>query len=233
MTDEAQRRAHEFKAAFLRRMAHEMRTPLASMLMLAELLADNAGGRLGEREVGYAEKLLQAGGEIRDLIEEVLDLSRLETGAVEVDTSEVALATMLEEVAAEFDDLAGDAPIELAAAVDAELPSTLRTDRVQLRRLLRLILAHAARATAEGIVRLRAHQGSEAMIELVVSDDGEGLTEEERREAFEPFAPGQRGLRLPIARRLAELLGGTLAWDGEELRGNTLVLRLPSATTAS
>ncbi len=211
----------ERKAAFLRKMAHEMRTPLGSMLMLAELLADNATGQLGEREVGYARKIQRAGSEIRELLTAVLDLSRIESGAVAVDVAEVPLAKLAE-------DLAEDLPIELRVA--DELPPTLRTDRLQLTRLLRYLLTDAAGAGAAG-VDLRFAAAGNGKIEIALGHDGTPIPEDRRETAFEPFPPGKRGsvgLALATARALAELLGG-----GLELRrgagGGTFVLTLPSS----
>lgn len=220
------RRAHEAKATFLRKMAHEIRTPLGSMLMLAELLADNAGGRLNEREIGYAHKIQRAGAEIRGLIEEVLDLSRIETGAVEVEAGEVAITDLIAGAAEDFEELAGDRPVELASAVDSEAPAAVHTDRRQLARLLRLLLARAARVTAEGTVTLRV-AAADPMIEIAVTEGGGPISEDQRATAFEPFQPGRRGLELAIARALAELLGGRLTVRPGEGSGNTWSLHLP------
>ena len=224
--DDGARQARELKAAFLRQLAHELRTPLGSMLMLAELLADNAGGRLSEREVDYAEKIQRAGTEIRGLIEEVLALSRIETGATPVERAEVSIAELLSELEASFDELAGDLPVELATAVDAEAPATVATDRRQLQRLLRLLLARAARVTAEGSVTLRATLAGPA-IELAVTDGGAPIPAEQRNAIFEPFQLGRQGLGLAIARALAELLGGRLELRPEDA-GNTWILTLPT-----
>ncbi len=215
------------KAAFLRKMAHEMRTPLGSMLMLAELLADNAGDRLGDREIGYARKIQRAGSEIRKLLEAVLDLSRIETGAVAAQRVDVPVAEAVEELWR----IAGERSIELDVALSDGLPATLATDRLQLVRLLDHLLAYAARAG--GPVGARLVAAGDA-VEIVVNHGGTPMPEAQRATAFEPFQLGQRGaeaLALPIARALAELLGGSLELEGGEGESDTFVLRLPSQHT--
>ncbi len=199
------------KAAFLRKMAHEMRTPLGSMLMLAELLADNAAGRLGDREVGYARKIQRAGAEISKLLETVLDLSRIETGAIVGHRAEVPVAEVVEGLWR----LAGEDSIELDVTLADDLPATLVTNRAQLERLLGQLLAHATGAGGPVGVRLAA---AEDAVEIRVGHGGTPIPEDRRASAFEPFQPGQRGaaaLSLPIARALAELLGGSLELRSE------------------
>ncbi len=199
------------KAAFLRKMAHEMRTPLGSMLMLAELLADNAAGRLGDREVGYARKIQRAGAEIRKLLETVLDLSRIETGAITARRAEVPVTEVVEGLWR----LAGEGSIELDVTLADDLPATLPTDQAQLERLLDQLLLYAA--VAGGPVGVRLAAAGDA-VEIRVSHGGTPIPEDRRGSAFEPFQPGQRGavaLSLPIAKALAELLGGSLELRSE------------------
>ncbi len=211
------------KAAFLRKIAHEMRTPLGSMLMLAELLADNAAGRLGEREIGYARKIQRAGSEIRRLLEAVLDLSRIETGAVTAHHAEVPV----DELVKELWRVAGERSIELDVALADDLPTTLATDRLQLERLLGHLLDHAARAGGPVGVRLVAG----GAFEIMASHGGAPIPEDQRATVFEPFQVGQRGaaaLNLPIAKALAGLLEGQLELSSEG-GGDTFVLSLPIA----
>ncbi len=194
------------QAAFLRKMAHEMRTPLGSMLMLAELLADNAAGRLGDREIGYARKIQRAGSEIRKLLEAVLDWSRIETGAVAVHRAEVPVAEVVEGLWR----IAGEASIELDVERGDGLPATLVTDRLQLERLLGHLLDVAARAGGPVGARLAAAGDA---VEIMVGHGGTPIPEDQRVTAFEPFQLGQRGaaaLALPIAKALSELLEGSL-----------------------
>ncbi len=218
--------AGELKAAFLRKLAHEMRTPLGSMLMLAELLADNAAGRLGDREIGYARKIQRAGSEIRDLLTAVLDLSRIETGAVAVEVAEVPLAELAEGLAEDFRQLAGGQSIELRVTVADGLPQALRTDRLQLTRLLRNLLGHAASSAAADVdLRFAAAAEGVPEVEIAVTHDGTAIPQDRRGTAFEPFQPGQRGssgMALATARAQAELLGGRLELRG----GDALVLTL-------
>ncbi len=214
----------ERKAAFLRRMAHEMRTPLGSMLMLAELLADNTAGRLGDREIGYALKIQRAGTEISGLLTAVLDLSRIETGAIATSRVDVPVAELVEEIR----QIAGDKSIEIDVELGVELAAVLSTDRLQVKRLLGHLLDHAGRA-ARGRVGLRLTAAGTA-VEIALSYSGAPIPEGQRATAFEPFQPGQRGtaaLALPIAKALAELLEGRLELERGEDGGDRFVLLLP------
>ncbi len=225
------RGVEELKASFLRKMAHEMRTPLGSMLMLAELLADNAGGRLSEREIGYARKIQHAGKEIRDLLTAVLDLSRIETGAVKVEDADVSVAELAEGLAEDFRQIAGGKSVELHVAGSDALPGTVRMDRLQLTRLLRHLLSHAAAAASANVnLRFSAAGTGAPGIEIALSHDGTPIPDERRVTAFEPFPPGQRGgagLALATAGALAELLGGQILLSHGSRGGDAFVLSLP------
>ncbi len=212
-------RPEERQAAFLRKLAHEMRTPLASMLMLAELLADNAAGRLGEREIGYARKIQRAGSEISKLLAAVLDLARIETGAVAAGSESVPLDELVEDLR----QIAEEKSIELAVELGDRLPAAVTSDRLQLKRLISHLLDHAARA-GSGRADLRFAAAGTG-VEVVLSHGGTPIPEAQRGSAFEPFQPGQRGaaaVALPIARALAELLGARLELRG----GDSFMLRL-------
>ena len=224
MSDLATTPSHEeLKAAFLRKMAHEMRTPLSSMLMLAELLADNAAGRLGEREIGYARKIQRAGSEISTLLTAVLDLSRIETGAIVA----VPVDTPVDELIEELQQIAAEQALEIEIERGDGLPATLVIDQLQLKRLIGHLLDHAGRAGSRAHARFNAGDG---VIEITISHDGAMIPEEQRASAFEPFQPGQRGaaaLALPIAKALAGLLGGRLELNAGSAR-DVFELRLPS-----
>ncbi|MCP3957605.1 MAG: HAMP domain-containing histidine kinase [bacterium] len=213
------------KAAFLRKMAHEMRTPLASMLMLAELLADNPSGTMSARELGYAGKIQTAGTEIRDLLQAVLDLSRIETDAIEATVRDVPVAELITEIEKDFAQLgrlAGGKPPELEISIDDALPTTIRTDPAQLRRLVGHLLAHAA-ATGGGPIDLTGAPAGDSEGGIVVTvGGGLRIPADQRPTIFEPFRPGsgrgKRALDLAIANALAGLLGGSLTpspGDGE------------------
>ncbi len=213
----------ELKAAFLRKMAHEMRTPLSSMLMLAELLADNAAGRLGEREIGYARKLQRAGSEISALLTAVLDLSRIETGAIDT----VPVDTPIDELIDEVQQIAAEQALEIEIERGDGLPAKLAIDQLQLKRLIGLLFDHAGRAGGSANMRFAAGEGG---LGITLSHGGTMIPEEQRASAFQPFQPGLRGtaaLALPIARALAELLGGRLELKAEGER-DMFELRLPS-----
>ena len=205
----------ERHAAFLRKMAHEMRTPLGSMLMLAELLADNAAGRLGEREIGYARKMQQAGSEISNLLAAVLDLSRIETGAFTAEPRRVEIT----DLATELRELAADKELSIDVEIADGSPETLDTDRPQLKRLVGALLDHCSRHPRDVEIGLRLAPVGDGGVAIELRHGGAPVPEDARESMFEPFQPGQRGaaaLTLPIARALAGLLGGRLelAHDG-------------------
>ncbi len=217
------RSAEERHAAFRRKMAHEMRTPLGSMLMLAELLADNTAGRLGEREIGYARKIQQAGSEVSGLLSAVLDLSRIETGAIAGQSGQLHVA----ELAAELRQVAADRQIAVDVEVADGLPATLATDRAQLKRLVGHLLDHLVRAAQQAEIGLSLAPDGEGAVAIELSHGGTPVPDDLRGTAFDPFQPGQRGkagLDLPIGRALAGLLGGRLEVAAE---GTSFVLILP------
>ena len=217
------------KAAFLRKLAHEMRTPLASLLMLAELLGDNPSGSMSARELGYVDKIQTAGTEIRDLLQAVLDLSRIETGAIEAAAGDVNVAQLTADIEKDFAQLRASRELEIQ--IDDELPASIRTDPAQLRRLVGHLLAHAAGAPGAGAIELTVAPGPDSSAGIAVTVGGLQIRADQRPTLFEAFQPGsgrgQRALDLAIAEALAGLLGGRLAPSPEDGEIEALVLYVP------
>lgn len=234
----ALRQAEERKARFLASMAHELRTPLSSILILADLLAESDSGNLTPKQLEYTAKIHRAATDVLALVNEVMDLAKLEAGRVEVYALPVSLADLAGELRKGVSGLAGEKGVPLTVDVTAGLPRQIRTDRNRLEAVLTTLLTAAFRHTDEGQVTLAlsplGEDGSEG-IEFAVSDTGDPVPEAQREAIFEPLAQadlrtsreyGGMGLGLAIARELARLLGGELALTASS-RGNTFILRLP------
>lgn len=212
------------KTRLLSALTHELRTPLGSVLMMSELLSENANGNLGQREVRYAENIHQATRDLLELIDQLGEMARIESGRMEVNRRTADPREVVREVA-ESARAAGDRPEdapEVAAEVAPEAPEAVTTDPDKLRRLLGLLLESALAVSGGEPVRLRLGSGAGGAAGAAVfevEDTGTALTDEERSALFVPFAAagprssrrfGGSGLGLPLAAALAELLGGEL-----------------------
>lgn len=201
---------------FLSAFAHELRTPLASFGMLADLLFDSAGARLGEPERRYCENMREVARDMQGLVGEMAELVRLLDGRAGARTGDVALERLVEEAEAAVRMRAWARGVALGGSLDPALPRRLRGDAERLRRILELLLGAAAgQARSEVSYRLDL-QGDD--LRVTVSSDGPPLPEAGQDVLFEPFgerlqtarAGGGRSLALPLALELARLLGGTL-----------------------
>jgi signal transduction histidine kinase len=224
--------APSWSTAFLSALVHELRTPLASLLLTAELLADDA--KLDARQSRFARNLLTAGGDLRALLDDLGELNRVHAGRIEPARSEVPLGELLAALEEACRESAPPAGPELAVAVAPGAPPTLRTDAARLVRALRLMVA-AAQSAGAGRVELRVSaEGAGERLRFALRDDGEPLPTD-AASLFVPFgssaaraqrAHGGHSLGLPLAAALATLLGGELtatAGDG----GPCLTLALP------
>jgi len=240
-------RANESKSQFLANMSHELRTPLNSLLILAKLLSDNVGRNLNEKQVRFAQTIYASGMDLLALINDLLDLAKIESGAV---TALNIGPTPLEDVKSElerlFRQVALEKKLDFAIDVAAGLPPTIRTDATRLKQILKNLLANAFKFTPRGSVRLRiAPRGREA-VAFSVADTGIGIASDKQKMIFEAFQQadgstsrqyGGTGLGLSISRELARLLGGELHLDSVPGKGSTFTLVLPlsderAATTA-
>jgi HAMP domain-containing protein/signal transduction histidine kinase/CheY-like chemotaxis protein len=243
-----------YKSEFLANMSHELRTPLNSLLILAKLLGDNPDGNLTDKQIEFARTIHTAGSELLGLINDILDLSKVEAGKMDVHVAEVAIADELAQLERTFAPLAEDKGLafELDFAPDA-LP-TISTDPQRLQQILKNLLSNAVKFTHEGSVQLRAglagddvRFGSDALAraERVVSfsviDTGIGVAADKQRLIFEAFQQadgttsrryGGTGLGLSISREIARLLGGEIHVTSAPGEGSTFTLYLPERYTA-
>lgn len=219
---------------FLSALTHELRTPLASLRMLAELLADAPQGHLGSQEKRYAENIQEVVQDIQALVGDVAELARLQAGRVQVRTDEVVLEELVDQVKESVRTWAWERGIALTDSLDPALPRLLRTDPDRLRKTLTLLLDVAvSHAESEVFFRLDLDGGN---LRVVISSNGPPFSEGALEGLFEPFDKslgtarrhGGRSLALPLAKELTQVLGGTLR-AGNRGGRPTFDLSLPAA----
>ncbi|MGW6395661.1 HAMP domain-containing protein, partial [Streptomyces sp. NPDC055103] len=252
-----------YKSEFLANMSHELRTPLNSLLILAKLLADNAETNLTPKQVEFAETIHGAGSDLLQLINDILDLSKVEAGKMDVSPTRIALVQLVDYVEATFRPLTAEKGLDFSVRVSPELPATLHTDEQRLLQVLRNLLSNAVKFTDSGAVELVIRPANadvpqsireqlleagslrdpEAdLIAFSVTDTGIGIAASKMRVIFEAFKQadgttsrkyGGTGLGLSISREIARLLGGEIFAASEPGRGSTFTLYLPLSPAES
>jgi CheY-like chemotaxis protein/signal transduction histidine kinase/HAMP domain-containing protein len=241
-------RVSTYKSQFLANMSHELRTPLNSMLLLSHLLSENDGKNLTAKQVEYAKTIHSAGKDLLGLINQVLDLAKIEAGRQEVELSSVYVSDLADNAKRLFSAAAQQKGLTFRVEVESDLPKTLTTDRQRLERILVNLLGNALKFTERGAVGLRIFrptsplllaQGElapERMLAFAVSDSGIGIPEAAQERIFAPFEQaesrtdrryGGTGLGLAIARESAVLLGGDLRVESREGEGSTFTCYVP------
>lgn len=225
-----------YKSEFLANMSHELRTPLNSSLILAKLLADNKDGTLTEEQVKYARAILSSNNDLLALINDILDLSRIEAGHVELADEVVVVDSVLQRLRETFEPMARQKGLALQIEADALAPSQLVADSQRLQQILKNLLANALKFTEHGKVSLHVRAGGSGRIRFEVCDSGIGIAREQLQVIFEAFRQadgstrrryGGTGLGLSISRDLAERMGGSIQVDSEPGRGSCFILELP------
>ncbi len=233
----------KYKSQFLANMSHELRTPLNSLLILSRQLADNAEGNLSEKQIRYADTIRQAGTDLMTLINEILDLAKIESGTMAVEIGQVRFSNLRDYVDQTFRQVAEEKGLHFTIELDNDLPPFIDTDDMRLRQVLRNLLSNAMKFTERGRVNLRIGrtQGSD-VIAFAVSDTGIGIPKDKQRLIFEAFQQadgstsrkyGGTGLGLAISREIAGLLGGDLRVESQVGQGSTFTLYLPTQYKAS
>ena len=248
--------ASKYKSEFLANVSHELRTPLNSMLLLSRLLSENESGSLSEREVEFAHTIGSAGNDLLSLINDILDLSKVEAGRMELDVASVALADVCADVERAFRPLANEKSLSFAIELDPVLPASIVTDQQRLGQVLKNLLANAFKFTQEGGVRLSIGypvddhtglpgdrlRGAERVIAFTVTDTGVGIPDDKLNQIFEAFQQadgstsrkyGGTGLGLSISREIARLLGGEVEVESVLGLGSRFSLLLPAASRAA
>jgi signal transduction histidine kinase/DNA-binding response OmpR family regulator len=228
--------ANRYKSEFLANMSHELRTPLNSALILSRLLADNKEGTLTAEQVKYAKAIHASNNDLLALINDVLDLSKIEAGHVELDVETVELPVLLARLRATFEPLAQQKGLELRIEPDTDAPESLLTDSLRLAQILKNLMANAVKFTERGHILLRVLRSEEKHVLFEVRDTGVGIPRDKLEVIFEAFRQadgstsrrfGGTGLGLSISRELARRLGGDIRADSEPGRGSVFTLRLP------
>jgi signal transduction histidine kinase/DNA-binding response OmpR family regulator/CHASE3 domain sensor protein len=228
-------RANEYKSQFLANMSHELRTPLNSSLILAKLLADNREGNLTAEQIKFASTIYSAGNDLLTLINDILDLSKIEAGMLDVRSEPVPIERLLADLSSTFQPVAAQKQLALQLDVAPDTAASLETDPTRLLQILKNLLSNAFKFTERGGVTLAISQQGEELA-FAVRDTGIGIAADQQELIFEPFRQadgattrkfGGTGLGLSISRDLARLLGGDLRVESEPGRGSTFTLTLP------
>ncbi|MFF3157062.1 HAMP domain-containing protein [Streptomyces sp. NPDC057910] len=230
-----------YKSEFLANMSHELRTPLNSLLILARLLADNPDAHLSEQEVQFAATIHRSGSDLLQLINDILDLSKIEAGRMDVRPRQLPLIKVLDYVHATFRPITLDRGLAFELAVGEDVPREMYCDEQRLQQILRNLLSNAIKFTSSGRVELRVnrlkdtHDGQD-LVAFVVKDTGIGIAHEKLPVIFEAFQQadgttnrkyGGTGLGLSISREIAGLLGGRIVAESEPGQGSTFTLYVP------
>ncbi|MCC4631864.1 MULTISPECIES: response regulator [Xanthomonas] len=229
--------ASRYKSEFLANMSHELRTPLNSALILAKLLADNKDGTLSADQVKYAQAILSSNNDLLALINDILDLSKIEAGHVELTDDTVATSSVLQRLRDTFEPLARQKGLTLEIGTEADAPTQLVVDNQRLQQILKNLLANAIKFTERGTVSLSIQASAPGRVLFKVDDTGIGIAREQTDVIFEAFRQadgstrrryGGTGLGLSISRDLAQRMGGSISVDSEPGRGSCFTLELPS-----
>jgi HAMP domain-containing protein/signal transduction histidine kinase/CheY-like chemotaxis protein len=244
----------KYKSEFLANMSHELRTPLNSLLILSKLLADNPQGNLNEKQTEFARTIHSAGSDLLNLINDILDLSKIESGTVSIELGDMTMSGLKQHMERTFRQLAADKGLDFKVRFDSQLPDTIRTDEKRLQQIVLNLLSNAFKFTSEGSVTLDVQTAQsgwstnhpvlrnfDQAIAISVTDTGIGIPEDKQKLIFEAFQQadgttsrkyGGTGLGLSISREIARLLGGELQVRSRPGEGSTFTLFVPLETVA-
>jgi signal transduction histidine kinase/CheY-like chemotaxis protein/CHASE3 domain sensor protein len=245
---EVQRKAEElelstrYKSEFLANMSHELRTPLNSILLLGRLLAENNDNNLSNDQVEYAKVILSSGNGLLALIDEILDLSKIEAGKMLLEYEIVSTDEILNDMRGLFDPVAKDKSIDLNITKGADVPATIESDKQRLEQVLKNLLSNALKFTQQGSVTLNIGTRSGDRLAFSVKDTGIGIPTDKQHHIFEAFQQadgstrrkyGGTGLGLSISKELARLLGGDIELESTPGSGSCFTVVIPVSRAAS
>jgi HAMP domain-containing protein/signal transduction histidine kinase/CheY-like chemotaxis protein len=244
----------KYKSEFLANMSHELRTPLNSLLILAQQLYENAEGNLNDKQIRYAKTIHSCGDDLIQLINDILDLSKIESGFITANIALVRFGEIAGFVESTFKPISDARHLRFTIETDPRLPETMETDLQRLNQILKNLLSNSFKFTEKGEVKLRIYEANKSwkpgndsldnakkVVAFAISDTGIGIPQEKQNIIFEAFQQaegstsrkyGGTGLGLSISRGLAELLGGTIELESQPGTGSTFTLFLPVENNA-
>jgi CheY-like chemotaxis protein/signal transduction histidine kinase/CHASE3 domain sensor protein len=234
-------RASQYKSQFLANMSHELRTPLNSSLILAKLLAENAHGNLNDEQVRFANTIYSAGNDLLNLINDILDISKVEAGKLDLVPESLSVRHVVEGMAMVFQPLAQQKKLLFQLQVADDVAGPMVTDRQRLEQILKNLLSNALKFTSSGQIILSVQARAAGQVAFSVQDTGIGIRVEDQQSIFNAFQQadgttsrkyGGTGLGLSISRDLAQLLGGAITLVSEPGKGSCFTLTLPLAWSA-
>ncbi len=241
-------KSSRYKSEFLANMSHELRTPLNSLMILSKLLAENSEGNLTEKQVEFAKSIGISGVELLEMINEILDLAKIESGKVNLETEDIKLKDFMAGLEGQFSQTAAQKGLEFISTLDDDVPSTICTDPHRLGQVMKNLLSNAFKFTEEGKVHLRVSRVSSEInssdsstpasgsLRFTVSDTGIGIPSQKQELIFKAFQQadgttdrkyGGTGLGLSICRQLANLLGGQIHLSSQPGQGSSFSLIIP------
>ncbi|MNI02017.1 Autoinducer 2 sensor kinase/phosphatase LuxQ [compost metagenome] len=241
----------KYKSEFLANMSHELRTPLNSLLILSQLLAENKDMNMTSKQVEFAHTINSSGNDLLRLIDEILDLSKVEAGKMELELDLLRLDELKDTMWRTFQPMTVKKHVNFDIQIDSSVPETLLTDGHRLQQVLKNLLSNAIKFTSHGEISLQINRTTRKLsakgstvnvICFSVTDTGIGIPKEKRSMIFEAFQQvdgttnrkfGGTGLGLTISREIASLLGGQITVDSEEGKGSTFTLYLPEVPVAN
>ena len=228
--------ATRYKSDFLANMSHELRTPLNSSLILAGVLAENREGNLTPDQVTYAQTIREAGNDLLNLINDILDLSKIEAGRMELQVEDLRIDRILDSVQRTFGPIAEQKGLVLKTEAVSDVPPSVRSDSQRLQQVLKNLVSNAVKFTAAGEISVRALNGPDDTVTFQVSDTGIGIPSDKQEAVFGAFQQadsttsrkyGGTGLGLSICRELAHLLRGSVSLVSEPDQGSTFSFTIP------
>ncbi|NBA96314.1 response regulator [Pseudomonas sp. R5(2019)] len=235
-------RSSKYKSEFLANMSHELRTPLNSSLILAKLLAENPQDNLSAEQVTFAESIYSAGNDLLNLINDILDIAKVEAGKLDVRPENTHVGRLAEGMRVMFEPLAADKRLTFSVVVEPDAPVQLFTDRQRVEQIIKNLLSNALKFTERGSVSLTVARQPGEGVALRVQDSGIGIADNQQQRIFEAFHQadgttnrryGGTGLGLSISRDLAGLIGGSITVSSVLGQGSTFTLILPERYEAT
>jgi CheY-like chemotaxis protein/signal transduction histidine kinase len=229
-------RASRYKSEFLANMSHELRTPLNSSLILAKLLAENKEGNLNPEQLKFAQTIYSAGNDLLNLINDILDLSKVEAGRLELRPQYLSVQKLVDGLQGTFMPLAEEKQLAFEVHVAPDAPASMVSDGQRIEQVLKNLLSNAIKFTEQGVVAIHVEPRPGERVAFRVRDSGIGIPEGQQDVIFEAFRQadgtinrryGGTGLGLSISRELAQLLGGTIEVESAAGQGSTFTLALP------